>query len=144
MARPVARPLSPHLSIWKWGPHMAISIVNRVCGVGLATLGTAMFVWWLAALAGGPESYANFHYWVVNANDVGSGGWVVNILAKVVAIGMTWAFFTHMGNGVRHFWMDLGAGFELKRNRIGALGVFAFGIVATALTWAYIFSKGAM
>lgn len=123
---------------------MAISIVNRACGVGLATLGTGMFVWWLAALAGGPESYANFTYWVVNANDNGSIAWGVNILAKFVAIGMTWAFFTHMGNGVRHFWMDLGAGFELKRNRIGALSVFAFGIIATALTWAYIFSKGAM
>jgi succinate dehydrogenase / fumarate reductase cytochrome b subunit len=57
---------------------------------------------------------------------------------------MTWAFFTHLGNGVRHFWMDLGAGFELKRNRIGALAVFAFGIVATVLTWAYILTKGTM
>ena len=123
---------------------MAISIVNRVCGVGMATLGTAMFVWWLAALAGGPESYATFRYWVVNADDTGSAGWVVNIVAKVVSIGMTWAFFTHLGNGVRHFWMDLGAGFELKRNRAGAIGVFLFGIVATGLTWGYILGKGAM
>lgn len=123
---------------------MAISIVNRVCGVGMATLGTAMFVWWLAALAGGTESYADFRYWVVNANDNGSAGWAVNYLAKLVAIGLTWAFFTHLGNGIRHFWMDLGAGFELKRNRIGALGVFAFGVLATFALWAYIFSKGSM
>lgn len=123
---------------------MAISIVNRVCGVGMATLGTAIFVWWLAALAGGPESYANFHYWVVDAQDTGSAGWVVNCLTRVVGVGMTWAFFTHLGNGVRHFWMDLGAGFELKRNRTGALAVFAFGILATIAVWAYIFSKGTM
>ncbi|MAO97041.1 MAG: succinate dehydrogenase, cytochrome b556 subunit, partial [Citromicrobium sp.] len=24
------RPLSPHLQIWKWGPHMFTSILHRV------------------------------------------------------------------------------------------------------------------
>jgi succinate dehydrogenase / fumarate reductase cytochrome b subunit len=60
-ARPQSRPLSPHLSIWKWGPHMLVSILHRICGVVLATVGTVMFVWWLAALAGGADSYASFH-----------------------------------------------------------------------------------
>ena len=35
MHRNPARPLSPHLTIWRWGPHMAVSILNRVTGVGL-------------------------------------------------------------------------------------------------------------
>lgn len=139
-ARP--RPLSPHLSIWKWGPHMAVSIAHRASGVMLATLGTAMFVWWLAALASGPESYANFHYWVVSRDDDAIVGGVANALALIVAIGLTLAFFTHLGNGVRHLFLDIGAGYELRRNKLGALAVFAFGVTATAITWAFVFMKG--
>ena len=54
------RPLSPHLQIWKWGPHMAVSILHRITGDGMALMGLGVLVWWLAALAGGAESYANF------------------------------------------------------------------------------------
>ena len=32
MARNAARPLSPHLTIWKWGPHMLVSILHRATG----------------------------------------------------------------------------------------------------------------
>ena len=140
-ARP--RPLSPHLTIWKWGPHMAVSIAHRVCGVVMATVGTAMFIWWLAALASGPESYGVFHRWVVSAPADATGMIkVINILAKIVAVGLTLTFFTHMANGVRHFVMDLGAGYELRRNKLGAMAVFAFGVAATVVTWAFVFMKG--
>jgi len=130
MATTRARPLSPHLSIWKWGPHMAVSIAHRVCGVGLATVGTAMFVWWLTALAIGPEAYASFMAWAI---------WPP---AWIVPIGLSLAFFLHLGNGIRHFVLDTGAGYELKTNKTGALAVFAFAIGATAAMWTFIFMKG--
>jgi len=141
MSRTSARPLSPHLTIWKWGPHMLVSILHRVCGVALATAGTFVFVWWLTALAGGTESYAHFHYWIVAATDDNVLGKAANILSKIAAVGLTWALYQHLANGVRHFIMDVGAGFELKINRMGALATIAFSITATALTWAYIFKK---
>ncbi len=141
-ARPQSRPLSPHLSIWKWGPHMLVSILHRVCGVVMATVGTVVFVWWLAALAGGPDSYAGFHYWVVKETDGNSLGWAANLLAKIVAVGLTWAFFQHLANGIRHFILDIGAGYELKINKMGAIATIAFSVTATALTWAYIVTKG--
>ena len=142
MSRATARPLSPHLSIWKWGPHMLVSILNRVTGGALATVGTIVFVWWLAALAGGPDSYATFHYWVVKANDASLFGVLTNLFARIVAIGLTWSFFQHFANGVRHFVLDIGAGYELKRNRAGAIGTIVFSVVVTAAMWAYIFSRG--
>ncbi len=141
-ARPQSRPLSPHLTIWKWGPHMLVSILNRVLGVGMATVGTVMFVWWLAALAGGPDSYASFHYWIVERTEKTWLTFFANGLAKVTAIGLTWAFFQHLANGIRHFILDIGAGYELKINRLGALATIAFSLTATALTWAYIMTKG--
>jgi succinate dehydrogenase / fumarate reductase cytochrome b subunit len=140
-ARPHARPLSPHLSIWKWGPHMLVSILHRVCGVVMATVGVLVFVWWLAALAGGSESYADFHYWIVKAGDAGALGTAANIFAKIVAIGLTWTLYQHLANGVRHFVMDLGAGYELKVNKTGAIATIVFAIVATVATWAIIFAK---
>ena len=60
MHRNASRPLSPHLTIWCWGPHMLVSILHRVTGTGLATVGAIAFVWWLAAAASGPEAYATF------------------------------------------------------------------------------------
>ena len=60
MHRNPSRPLSPHLSIYKWGPHMLVSILHRVTGAALATVGAAAFVWWLVAAASGAEAYATF------------------------------------------------------------------------------------
>ena len=142
MARNTARPLSPHLTIWRWGPHMLVSILHRVCGVVLATAGTAMFVWWLTALAGGAESYASFHHWVVKADVPGGLAGFANVVAKIVAIGLSWAFFQHLANGVRHFVLDLGAGYELRINKLGALATIAFSVTATIVMWAFIFMKG--
>ena len=59
MARVSNRPLSPHLQIWKWGPAMAISILHRVTGNGLATVGLGVMLWWLGAVASGPEASTN-------------------------------------------------------------------------------------
>jgi succinate dehydrogenase / fumarate reductase, cytochrome b subunit len=127
MASPRTRPTSPHLTIWKWGPHMAVSIAHRLMGVGLATVGTAAFVWWLAALASGPEAYENFL------------GWAKWPPAWIIPIGLSFAFFLHMGNGIRHFFMDMGANFELKGNRMSALAVFGSAALLTAAMWAFIF-----
>lgn len=140
MASARTRPLSPHLSIWKWGPHMAVSIAHRVMGVGLATVGVAGFVWWLTALASGPEAYAVFHNWVVQrTDDKAMLPGLANGFATVVAIGLTFAFFLHMANGIRHLFMDMGANFELRGNKQSALMVFAAAFVFTAVAWAYIF-----
>ena len=54
------RPLSPHLSIWKWGPAMLVSILHRVSGDGLALVGLPVLLWWLGALASGPAAYQTF------------------------------------------------------------------------------------
>jgi succinate dehydrogenase / fumarate reductase, cytochrome b subunit len=129
MTAPRPRPLSPHLTVYKWEPHMAVSIAHRVMGVALATVGVAMFVWWLAALASGKADYATFLSWAQWPG------------ALIVPVGLSFAFFLHMANGIRHFVMDIGAGYALKTSRTGALAVFAFAAMATAGMWLYIFGK---
>ncbi len=117
---------------------MAVSIANRVAGGALATVGVFVFVWWLVALATGPEAYGVFHDWIVHAPEGQLWAGVANILARFAAIGLSLAFFTHLANGIRHFVLDMGAGYELKANRMGALMVFVIAIVLTVLMWAYI------
>ncbi len=129
MGTKAQRPLSPHLTIWKWGPHMAASIAHRVMGVALATAGTALFTWWLAALAAGPQAYATFMAWV---------GWPPML---IVPIGLTFAFFVHLSNGLRHFVMDIGAGYELNVNKAGALIVLTVPFFLTAAVWLFIFMR---
>lgn len=124
------RPTSPHLTVYKWGPHMLVSIMHRMMGVGLATVGVLGFVWWLVALASGKEAYATFMSWATY--------WP----GFAVGIGLSFAFFLHMGNGIRHFVLDTGAGYELKRNRFGAMVVIAAAVVLTSLMWMYIYVKG--
>lgn len=131
MAQNRARPISPHLSIWKWGAHMATSIFHRATGDGMAVIGAMVLVWWLTAAAMGQEAYDAFlscaNHWV----------------GKVVLMGLTWAFFQHLASGLRHLVLDIGAGYELTTNRFWARATFVFGVVATAAVWSYLlFVKG--
>ena len=135
---PSGRPLSPHLQVYKWGPHMAVSIFHRVSGDGLAIVGALMFLGWLGAIAAGPEAYAAFVACVWHDHAGGSVHQVTNILGKIVLVGLTWAFFQHLFSGLRHFVLDTGAGYELKANKLWSTVVIVGAILATAATWLYI------
>ena len=123
MTAPASRPLSPHLTIWKWGPHMLASILNRATGVALTIGGLALLTWWLLAIAGGGRSYSDF---VMLAQ---------HPLGLVVLVGLTWAFWQHFFSGLRHLFMDMGAGYELKTNKLFAVLTIAAALFATAATW---------
>ncbi len=55
MSRP--RPLSPHLSVWRFQLPAIMSISHRISGVILAS-GTILLAVWLLALASGPQMFA--------------------------------------------------------------------------------------
>lgn len=129
MAEAKNRPISPHLQIWRWGPAMAVSILHRITGDGMALVGLAVLVWWLGALAGGQATYAVFM--------THAGTWY----GKVVLVGLSWAFFTHMASGIRHFVLDIGAGFELERNAMWSWLTPLLAFLCTALFWAAMMSK---
>jgi succinate dehydrogenase cytochrome b subunit len=126
MATTKPRPLSPHLSIWRWGPAMLVSILHRVTGAALSVAGLAVLTWWLMAIAEGPEAYAQFTR--AAAHPVG----------LVVLIGLTWAFFQHLLSGIRHLTMDTGAAFELGTNKRFAILTIVGSLLLTALLWAYV------
>jgi len=128
MTRNPNRPLSPHLTIWKWGPGMLVSIIHRVTGGALAVAGLALLTWWLWAIASGADQYEKFVAFTVFE----MFGIPVVLLTLV---GLTWAFWQHTLSGVRHLVMDTGAGLELRTNRFFAMMTIAASLFLTALTW---------
>ncbi|MBX9885447.1 MAG: succinate dehydrogenase, cytochrome b556 subunit [Novosphingobium sp.] len=131
------RPLSPHLEIWRWGPAMLVSILHRITGNGLAFAGLGLLLWWVGALAGGPESYQTFLDWVWLAPTPGLQT-VTAILGKIALVGLTWAFFQHMATGIRHFVLDIGAGYELEANARWSSLTILFSVAATSMFWAFV------
>jgi succinate dehydrogenase / fumarate reductase cytochrome b subunit len=109
---------------------MTVSILNRVMGVGLATVGTALLTWWLVALASGLTAYKSFTDF--------AHGW----FGMIFPIGLSFAFFFHLCAGLRHFVMDAGAGFELNTNRSWAWGTLIASVLLTAGLWLIIVARG--
>ena len=105
---------------------MAVSILHRASGQGLAFAGIGLLLCWLGCIAAGPEVYGKF---VEQA-----GTWY----GLVILVGISWAFFNHMASGIRHLVLDIGAGFELKANALWSVLTPLAGILLTAAFWAAI------
>ena len=124
------RPLSPHLTIWKWGPHMTVSILHRVTGGAITVAGLAVLAWWLVAVAGGEAADGEF----VKLATSSAG--------MIVLVGLTWAFFQHLFSGLRHLVLDTGSGYELKVHRFWAIMTLVGSITATVVTWYVLMGVG--
>lgn len=119
-----ARPLSPHLQVYRPQLTSVLSITHRATGVALAA-GTLLLVWWLVAAASGPEQYATVQAVM--------GSWP----GKLLLLGWTFSLFFHLANGIRHLFWDAGLGFELKTTYASGWAVVAASIVLTVLAWAW-------
>ena len=123
------RPLSPHMTIWKWQVHAIVSILHRLTGNAMALGAVVLFLWWLIAAASGPAAYATF----MNV----ATGW----FGMLIGIGFTWVFFQHLCSGIRHLVMDTGQGFELAISRTLATSTLVVSVLLTVLTWVVIFAQ---
>jgi len=118
------RPLSPHLTIWRWQVTMLSSIMHRATGMALSA-GAIVLAWWLVSISNGPEGYDSFMVYAAMP------------LGVIVLFGFTWSFAFHFFNGIRHLAWDLGYGFDkylatktgflvFALSFLVAIGVFAF------------------
>jgi succinate dehydrogenase / fumarate reductase, cytochrome b subunit len=119
---PAARPLSPHLSIYRPMLSMMMSIVHRITGAGLY-FGTLLLVWWLLAVASGPAAYATFQ------SVAGS------FLGRLVLFGYTWALVHHMLGGLRYLIWDTGRGFGAAEREWMVRATLAGSIILTIVLW---------
>lgn len=116
------RPLSPHLTVYRWPATMLMSILHRVTG-GALYFGTLLVVWWLVAAS---TSQRQFDI----ANTV-FGSWI----GRLVLLGYTWALMHHMLGGIRHLVWDTGTGLEKHTStRIAWVSLGASALL-TVLVW---------
>jgi succinate dehydrogenase / fumarate reductase cytochrome b subunit len=100
------RPLSPHLSIYRWPITMTLSILHRATGVAMS-VGLVVLAYWLLAVSSGLAEYASF----------------TALMSTLVAYG------------VRHFVWDTGRGFEMHQANASAWFVLTLSIGMTAVYW---------
>jgi succinate dehydrogenase / fumarate reductase, cytochrome b subunit len=119
-----ARPLSPHLQVYRWQLTSVLSILHRATGIGLS-VGAILLVLWLIGAAWSPELYAGVQWFI--------GSW----LGLVLLFGWTASLFYHLCNGIRHLWWDTGQGLELSAVYASGWTVLAATAVLTVLAWGF-------
>ena len=116
-----ARPLSPHLSVYKMSRYtLASSIFNRFTGVGLS-FGLLLLVSWLVSVAGGAAAQAR------------AARLLSMPVMKLVYAACIIAFCYHLVAGIRHLVWDTGRGLERTQSRRSAYLVAAVSVALMLL-----------
>lgn len=123
--RPEDRPISPHLSVWRWHVTMASSIIHRATGVGLYGAGI-LLAFWLMAAAAGPEAYAQIEPHLI--------AWYGQTVMYLIVAALAY----HLANGIRHLVFDTGAGLTPADADTSAWFVILFAIAAPIGLWALL------
>jgi succinate dehydrogenase / fumarate reductase, cytochrome b subunit len=124
-----ARPLSPHLQVWRWHVTLATSILHRLTGMALYA-GALILAGWALALASGPVAYGDY---------VGLLG---SLPGRIVLFGVTLSAFFHLATGVRHLVWDLGKGFAPATATATAWVSLVFAVAASIALWAWLAMAG--
>jgi len=120
--RPVHRPLSPHLQVYKPQLTSILSILHRATGIALS-VGVLYLAVWVICAASGARAYEMFQSF--------NG----SIIGRIVLGGWLYCVFYHLFNGIRHLFWDAGYGFEIKDAYRSGWLVVVVSLVATAVSW---------
>ena len=120
-----ARPTSPHLWIYRWQLGNTLSIVHRMTGA-LMSLGLIVLAYWWIALAGGPAAFS------------AAARILSSPLGLLVIFGLSFSFWFHLLNGVRHLFWDAGRGFEKPARYVSGWAAVAGALLLTAGLWVLV------
>lgn len=120
--RPVHRPLSPHLQVYRPQLTSMLSILHRATGIALS-VGALYLAIWVVYASASPKTYALFQ------------AFNTSILGRVVLGGWLFCMFFHLCNGIRHLFWDAGYGFEIKDAYLSGWIVVGVSAVATLVSW---------
>ena len=127
-----ARPLSPHLSIYRMSRYCLLtSFANRITGLVLSA-GLLVFIYWLTALARGARAYASAQHVLGSA------------VARLVYVAIIAAFAYHLAAGIRHLIWDTGRGMEKAQSQRSAWLVIGSALALTLVCawWAFRAREG--
>jgi succinate dehydrogenase / fumarate reductase cytochrome b subunit len=117
-----ARPLSPHLQIYRPQITTTMSIMHRITGV-ILSFGAFVLAWWLLAVAQGGDAYER------------AAACLASPFGKLALFGFSLALVYHLLNGIRHLLWDAGWGFQIPQVYKSGYTVLALTVVFTAAIW---------
>lgn len=112
-----SRPLSPHLSVYKFKYTLVSSILNRFTGLALS-VGLVALTYWLVGVADGARSQAR------------AQALLCSPVMRLFLAAMVIAFCYHLVAGIRHLIWDTGRGLERSTSQWSA---WLIGIVSILL-----------
>ena len=123
------RPLSPHLTVYRWAYTMTLSILHRATGIALslALIGLTL---WLVAIALGPATYVAWIPWLTS--------WPAMVLYALAIIALVY----HFCNGLRHLAWDAGWGYERRAAHTSGWVVVIVAIVASLVCLYFLVRQG--
>jgi succinate dehydrogenase / fumarate reductase, cytochrome b subunit len=124
------RPLSPHLSIYRFRYTLTSSILNRFTGA-VASVAFLAFAIWLAAAAGQSSAFERLH----EAFSHPAG----RVLLALVIV----AFIYHTLAGIRHLIWDTGRALERAQSQSSAWLLFIATVVISAAVLYAVFFRTA-
>jgi len=121
MTEATIRKRPTHLALWqiKFPLPAVISILHRVSGVGLFLL-LPFLICLLDMSLLDQNSFEEFR------------GIVAHPLAKLVLLGLLWAYLHHFCAGIRYLFLDIGKGLDLPcaRKSAGAVAIVSLALTA--------------
>lgn len=120
-AKPVERPLSPHLQIYRPQLTSITSILTRITGNALI-VAVVLVVWWLLAAATGPEYFAT-------ADAV-----ITSWFGDLVMTLSLWAVWYHYLAGLRHLYFDAGKGLDIPTAEKLGWALIGGSVILTVIT----------
>ena len=120
-SKPVERPLSPHLSIYRPQLTSITSILTRITGNALIVT-SLLIVWWLLAAATSAEYFA-----YVN-------GFMTSWFGDLVMTLSLWGVWYHYLAGLRHLYFDAGHGLDIPTAEKLGWACIGGSVVLTILT----------
>ena len=115
-------PLSPHIQIYRWHVSSLVSISHRITGI-INILAIMIICGWVTSLLMGEMTYEITKIFLQS------------IFGKFLILGLTWSFSFQILSEIRHLFMDLGYGFELRASKITGLIVILGSFLSTFLIY---------
>ena len=115
-------PLSPHIQIYRWHVSSLVSISHRITGI-INILAIIIICGWVTSLLMGEMTYEI------------TKTFLQSTFGKFLILGLTWSFSFQILSEIRHLFMDLGYGFELRATKITGLIVILGSFLSTFLIY---------
>ena len=115
-------PLSPHIQIYNWHISSLVSISHRITGV-INILMLSLLCFWVWALIFGNDNY-QLIFKFFNS-----------VFGKFFVISFIWSYSFQILSEIRHWFWDLGYGFELTTSKITGVLVILGSIFLTIILY---------